>query len=233
MTITFRPASLVAIATLTFAPFAAHAQDAEGLPPIEEALDREQQLEVIQNRKYDLQHELNFSVGALPTDPFYKGYTVNAAYVWHIWDLLAWEAVSFTYSFNVNTKLKDEVFRVALATGAREPAFPHIEWALASRVLFKPLYGKQAIFNTTVVHVEAFLQAGGDLLSVQGVRGRRGEARDRILAGFDFGGGLRLFVTELISFRLDLNEVIFFAPTTVLQALHIRLGLSMNLGFDD
>lgn len=208
------------------------AQEPPNMPPLEELLDEEQRLEVIQNRKYVLDHELAASIGSLPIDPFYKGFTVNASYTWHIWDLLAWEAVSFTYSFNVDTKLKEEVFRVALATGEQAPAFPQIEWAVASRVVFKPLYGKQALFNTKVIHVEAYLMGGPDVLYVQNVPGRRGVPRDRVLAGFDIGAGLRLFLTEVVSFRLDLNEIVYFEPTQVQHALHIRLGASFNLGID-
>ncbi|MEM6731012.1 MAG: hypothetical protein AAF658_05625 [Myxococcota bacterium] len=163
--IRLRAATFLVVAT-TFVPAAVQAQ-IPGLPALN---DEDQEVlaaqdQVIQNRKYDLTNELSVLGGGFFVDPYYKGYTVTLAYTLHLNDFWAWEVVNGTYSFNAITSLQDEVQRVAFAQGQIPPVFPEIQWMVTSRLLLKPLYGKQAVFNTEVIHIEAFLAAGPAVLS--------------------------------------------------------------------
>lgn len=232
-----RLSSLLA-ALLILWPDIGAAQGIGDLLPFDELVGKmkgdEEGIAVIQNRKFELDHELSFWVGTLPADPYYKGLTGSASYTWHLHEAFAWEVAQFTYSLNFGTFLRGEVERVARSTTGSMPGFPTIEWVLASRLVFKPFYGKQAFLNTNVVHLEAFLCVGPDWMYVQGVEGNAGRVRDRLdVFGFDFGGGVRLFLTDVVSLRLDLNEIIFFVPKGVLQALHARLGVSFNFRVDE
>src|SRR5205823_4592757 len=120
----------------------------------------ERKLEVIQNRKYDLLHEFAFVAGSLPSDPYHFGLTGTAGYTLHFSQSLAWEVGEFTYAQNFEKKLQKELKRTALATGNRAPDLPAIDWIAASHIVLKPLYGKEALFNTQMLHLEAYLQAG-------------------------------------------------------------------------
>ena len=183
----------------------------------------------IQNRLFSMNHEVDLSVGSLPADPYYKGYTLGLGYTWHFHDAFAWEILRAAYSANVNTHLKEEVLRVTGGSGQDAAGFSEISVMGSTRVVFKPLYGKQSILNSATLHLEAFLSLGADVLYVEGVPGRRGIPRDRVLFGFDFGGGVRVFANHLLSLRVDVNEVIFFPPTGVRQSLQLRLGLAFNI----
>ncbi|MEL6546246.1 MAG: outer membrane beta-barrel domain-containing protein [Myxococcota bacterium] len=199
-----------------------------GLPALndEEAEILDAQDQVIQNRKYDLTSELSILGGGFFVDPYYKGITATAAYTIHLSDFWAWEVVQGTYSFNLQTSLQDEIQRVAFAQGQNVPEFAEITWMAASRLVLKPLYGKQAVFNTEVIHIEAFLAAGPAVLS-------RANADSSIAIGADVGGGFRFWVTEMIAIRLDIAQLLYLEGSNFETDLHLHAGLSFNLKSED
>ena len=63
------------------------------------ALDaRAQDVRVIQNRSYTVNHEFTAQLGVLPLDVLYKAPTITGRYTWHINDYVAWEVLSLTYA---------------------------------------------------------------------------------------------------------------------------------------
>lgn len=199
-----------------------------GIPTLndEEAEVLEAQDQVIQNRKYDLTSELSILGGGFLVDPYYKGATATVAFTVHLSDFWAWEVVNGTYSFNFDTSLKDEIQRVAFAQGQVVPEFAEITWIATSRLVLKPLYGKQALFNTEVIHIEAFLAAGPAVLS-------RANADSSIAIGADIGGGFRFWLTEVVAVRLDIGQLLYLEGSNFETDLHIHAGLSFNLKSED
>lgn len=178
---------------------------------------------VIQNRKYDLLHEITLLGGGLPADPYYKGISATVGYTLHVTDFVAWELAQATYVYGVDTKLKKEVLRLTLASGDDEPLFPQIDWVVASHLVVKPFYGKQALFNTKVLHVEGFAQLGPALVS------RTDERQTELAYGVDVGIGVRLWLTRAISLRLDMGELVYFPEQRFEQAMRLHVGLAFNL----
>lgn len=205
-------------------PFVAGAASGDELEegPISEVPD----VEVIQNRKYDLFHEVALLGGGLPVDPYYKGVTGSAGYTLHFAQSVAWEIIQFTYSFNFDTDLKKQIVAISSVSGNGTPQFPEIQWIAATHLVLKPLYGKEALFNTKVEHLEVYLQAGPALVN-------RKEATTPLSFGVDAGFGLRLWLTRVISFRLDFGELVYFAKEganqVTRQALHLHAGFAFNL----
>ncbi|MEM6533393.1 MAG: outer membrane beta-barrel domain-containing protein [Myxococcota bacterium] len=218
---------VLVLLTLVVAPSTAAAQ-IPGLPAFgdEDQQVLEAQDEVIQNRKYDLTNELSVLGGGFFVDPYYKGVTGTLAYTIHLSDFWAWEVVQGTYSFNLDTTLKDEVQRVARAQGQTVPEFAEIQWMATSRLVLKPIYGKQAIFNTEVMHIEAFLAAGPAVLS-------RADGDASIAIGGDVGGGFRFWVSELVAVRLDIAQLLYFEGSNFETDLRLHLGFSFNLRSED
>jgi outer membrane beta-barrel protein len=210
------------------------AELAPELNPSEAVLPEPSSLSAIQVRKYQLDHEFLFAGGVLPVDPFYKSVIGTVGYTLHFTDNLAWEVVQFSYAYNVETSLTRKVRRTAEADGVDAPKIPALQWMVATHLVLKPLYGKEAFFNTRVVHLEAFLLAGPAVLSMT-----EGSKLD---PGFDFGGGLRLWLSRTWSTRIDLGEVVYFhqkdntrkaAKMRVRQSLELRLGFAATLGGDE
>jgi len=206
----------------------------------------ERRLEVIQNRKYDLLNELTLQLGVLPGDAFYKGLTGTVGYTLHLGQSVAWEIAQFTYSKNFDSNLKNEVIRIALSSGRIPPQFPEIQWIAASHLVLKPLYGKEAAFNTNVVHLEVFAQAGPAFVKTTNIRASMPVVG--LNFGFDAGMGLRLWLSPVVSLRLDLGYLGYWSqrgrlgPDRIrdpndrelyyIQAVHMRFGFAFNLRGD-
>lgn len=200
--------------------------DEEEVPQIEDLDVEAARLDDIQNRKYSLLHEISLLGGGLPVDPFNKGITVTAGYTLHFADALAWEVVQFSYSFNVDTKLKKNLVNSQVALGSAVPEFPEINWIAATHLVLKPLYGKQALFNTQIMHLEVYLQAGPAFL-------KRSYAAASLAFGVDAGFGIRVWVKKWISIRADVVELVYFLEAKPQQTLRLDIGAAFNLRGED
>ena len=94
------------------------------------------------------------------------------------------------------------------------------------------LYGKEAVFNTRVLHLEAYLQVGPAMLKTT-------EVDRQYSFGIDAGAGLRLWLSEGVSVRMDLGDCVYFLPQAqgkqgeVKQAIHLQAGFGFNLRGED
>ncbi len=173
----------------------------------------------LQNRAYSMSLEVNVPVvGVLPIDAFYKGYTLGAGVVVHFTDFLGWQVARGGYSFNVSTPLRDQLER---DFSQLPTAFDEVSWFVGSDLMLKPFYGKSSVLNTWVVHYEAFFLVGASLLkySVAGFAG-----------AINLGGGLRIFQTKFLSYRIDVTDSIVINSRGLNQILSIQLMLGWNIG---
>lgn len=205
-------------------PQLARADKATGIELLDKIGERDEEdtgLDVLQNRKYVLLHEISLLGGSLPVDPYFKGITGSVGYALHFSDFVAWEVAQFTYSYNIDSKIKREVVRVQRINARQEPDFPEITWILASHLVIKPIYGKEAVFNREVVHLEAYVQAGPAFV-------QRSLPETSFSVGADMGVGLRLWWTPNVSLRFDISELIYMAGAKPEAALHLHAGFGFN-----
>jgi outer membrane beta-barrel protein len=175
----------------------------------------------IERRNVMGSHEIAFLVGTLPKDAFGTGLTLQGSYTYHFSQLLAWEIVGGTYSFNLSTKLETELldrFEVK-----PESARGALEAMVHSNFVFKPLYGKVALLNDTLLTAELFFVVGPAL----------GFFDDQSRPfGFDVGVGLRFFIGQYFSLRLDIRDYAFLPDfAEVDNHIYLSLGLSLTFGF--
>jgi outer membrane beta-barrel protein len=214
---------------VTVSPAAALAQEAaaDDVPELTDADLGRERLTVIQNRRFILLHEVSILGGGLPVDPYYKGATASLGYTLHFTDFFGIEFVQFTYSFNIDTKLKKELIRSAQAAGSAPTEFPEIQWiADVAHVVVKPLYGKEAMFNTKVVHLETYGRVGPTFV-------RRSSTTEPFAFGFDVGFGLRFWLEDWVALRFDLAEMIYFLAKKPQQSLRLSAGFAFNLRGED
>jgi outer membrane beta-barrel protein len=180
----------------------------------------------IQNRKYLLSHELTLAVGTVPIDAFYKGLTGTFQYTIHFGTTWAWEVVSFSYSQNFWTSLRED-----LENNWRNPASPtaisELRFFGDSNLILKPLYGKLAYLNRSLVYGELYLALGPAAAQY---------TTDEYHVGGDVGVGFRVYLARRLSARLDLRYYRFQrvagsgGDRDHDDVLFIQLGLSLNLG---
>jgi len=185
-----------------------------------EELENPGTVSAIQERAYRMQHELDLAVGLLPLDAFYKGLTVKGAYGFHFTDFIAAQGY-FSYSYNLATGLRQQLER---DFGVLPTAFDEVQFFFGGDLLWKPLYGKLAVMNRTVIHGEVFL-----LLGAAGFK-----FTNTIRPGVNVGGGGRWFISQYVSLRLDLTNSIVLpvggGSTSFTNVLALNLALALNFG---
>jgi len=181
---------------------------------------------VIQNRKFKMAHEFTLQGGTLPLDAFFKGVTLSGRYTLHFDDFSAWEIAGGSYSFNLDTGLKDQLIN---NFGVQAEALPTLLLVIDSNYIMKPFYGKLALFNRTLLYAELFIAAGATVTYWSDGSFRPGP---------DVGAGLRFFVTEWFSLRTDIRHAVVFNSipivdpnATIEGVLFLGVGASFNVGY--
>lgn len=196
---------------------------------------------VIQNRHYQMAHELTLQAGLIPVDAYYKGVTASLRYTWHISESHAWEVLSVTYAYNWDSRLKDSLIREFGANPMTDYELREAVFLIDSNYVLKPFYGKMALFNHLIVRSELFVSAG----PAYGLFAPSSTIFDSSLlshrGGFNYGIGLRIFSAEWFSLRVDMRHYLLFAIDALAldpprveidNILYLGLGGSFNFGYD-
>lgn len=188
-----------------------------------EELENPGSVAAIQDRAYRMQHELGLSVGVLPLDAFTKGLYAQVGYTVHFSDTFAWTVGRGAYSYAVNTGLRDQLQRDfgVLPTNAD---FDAVQFFVGSDIMWTPLYGKVSVLNRSVLHGELFLLLGGTLFKFT----------QTFRPGVNLGGGVRLFASQWVSFRLDVTDNIVLpigaSAKSIMNVMTLTLTLAINFG---
>lgn len=170
----------------------------------------------VQNRLHSPTHEFTAWVGTLPMDAFVKGLSFTGAYTLHFNELVAWEIGQFTYSYGLDTGLKEELANLPQPVGPTP--FETTRYFISSNVMFKPIYGKLALLNSSIIHGELYLMAG------VGYGWLTITSRPIV----DAGVGLRLYAGDYLSFRFDIRDYLFFNLEDLHNELWLALGISVS-----
>lgn len=188
-----------------------------------EALENPGTTAAVQDRLYQMNHELTLGIGVLPADAFYKGYIAGVSYTYHFTDHFAWQVGRGAYSYNVKTSLRQQLerdFGVAPTATAFED---EVQYMVGSDVMWSPFYGKTSILNSKVIHFEAFLLGGATVFKLNRDGGFR--------PGANLGLGLRVFRNNHISFRLDVTDNVTWAGASrIINIPTIQLATALNFG---
>ena len=177
-------------------------------------------VQVVQRRQYQLRHELTVSAGFLPLDAFYKGVTANVGYTYHFNPHFAWRVARGTFVQSMSTGLRKQVETLY---GLKVTDSPEARWIIGSELMWNAFYGKTAFMNLALIHGSIYFLLGGDVVLAQS------GAKSVTAPAATFGGGLRLFVTEWLSFRLEaINHFVIGKPT--FNVVDIQFAAAINLG---
>ncbi len=188
-----------------------------------EALENPGTTSAVQDRLYQMNHELMLGLGVMPADAFYKGYFAGLSYTYHFSDSFAWQVGRGAYNYNVKTSLRRQLERDFGVAPTNTAFSDEVQFMVGSDVLWSPFYGKTAILNSKVVHFEAFLIGGATILKFNGDGGFRPAA--------NVGLGVRVFRNDTISFRLDVtNNVVFTAASRIINVPTLQLATALNFG---
>ena len=174
----------------------------------------------VQNRKHFGTHEFGIHGGVLPMDAFTKGFTLSAAYTLHFSQTIGWEVIQGTYSFHKKTDLLDDLENLNVSP----TPFEVVNQLVTSSFVWKPIYWKGALRNKRLIFGEMFMNLGAGY-------GWFTRSQRAAVSG---GIGARVYLTEMISVRIDVRELLFFRDNIfqefdVQDELWVAVGASLAL----
>jgi outer membrane beta-barrel protein len=170
----------------------------------------------VQDRYFQLNHELVVGGGLLPGDAYYKGICAQLAYAYHFTDAIAWQVARGSYSYNLPTTLRKDLEK---EFGIITSASQEVQWTVGTDLLFSPIYGKAALLNRIVFYSELYLVLGGTVIKTP----------DAFRPAVNFGAGGRIFTTRSVSLRLEISNNLVLGKK-LFNVPAISLALGFNFG---
>jgi len=184
-------------------------------------------VDAIQKRSFlkESRHEFTVHTGLIPNDEFYTYVAMGGRYTFFFAEDIGAEAWA-TYQQAIETGLKANL--VGRSKGSVLVEVPQsVVFLAGADVIWSPIHGKFAMFDSSLVHFDAYLAFGaGFVLST--VRAEKSEQDDQEsdMAG-NVGLGARVFLGDWISVRADFRQ--YFYPAWVGGVAHpfeVTLGVS-------
>jgi outer membrane beta-barrel protein len=177
----------------------------------------------VQSRLFRLGGELNVAAGILPINAFNKGLTIGGSFSYHFSNAWAWEIINGAYVYKqLDTGLKTELLE---NFDVQPTDIAAIDLMLSSSMLLKPFYGKLALFNRKVIHVEVAIPFGVTLA--------RYTNPQSYLPGPNAGVLVRVYLSPHASLRIDVRDHLLFNDWATRNELHVTLGLAFAWGGDE
>ena len=185
----------------------------------------------VQRRLFREGLELSGGVGFLPLNAFYKGFAAEGTVTYHFSTTWAWEIAQGSYVFaNSDTGLQQQLLN---NFNVQPTQLTRAEFLGSTNIVFTPFYGKLAVLNHSVSHIEIFFPVGLALGLYEDPQGFR--------EGLDIGAGIRWFLSPHTALRVDARDFILtpgFAGSgasqfALDQELFVTIGLSVAFGGDE
>lgn len=192
----------------------------------EEKKDKEE-VYAIQNRVFHRNHELDLSLGNVLDDDFFHVYPIGLGYLYHFNERYAWEVARVLYHFNEAKELKSTLENEFNVTPER---FPEQKYSYFSHFVYKPLYGKHAFLNRSIINSEFIFFAGLGMIHYEWQRSF-GESETEDAMALSFGLGWKYFINDKLCLNIELRDVVSFRQddTEYYPAFGIGLGYRFNL----
>lgn len=181
----------------------------------------EQEVYAVQNRIFHRTHEIDLSIGYIADDAFYQVYPISLGYTYHLTEKLGWEVGRFQYMINTERNLKEDLEDQFNVTPER---FPEPIYMFHSHLVYKPLYGKHAWLNKSVINNEIYLLAGGGVAYYEWEESY-GEGKDETAFSLSLGAGLRYFLNKKFCLNFEIRHLSNFREDETETNLYFGGGL--------
>jgi len=190
------------------------------------AQDDEEKVVAVQNRIFHRTHEIDSYFGYIADDDFFNVYPLGIGYTFHFNEHVAWEVARVAYMFNTDKDLKQTLqndFNV------QPERFPEQKYMAHSHFVFKPLYGKHAFMNRSIINNEIYLFAGPGIVNYEWDYST-GESRTENALSLSVGAGLKYFLSEKISLSFEIRDLLNFREDDTEN--NVYFGLSIGYRFN-
>lgn len=175
---------------------------------------------LLEKRNYDVRSEGTLQLGYFALGAFSKYLAIGGTYTHSFSDFTAWELVNGMYTYELPSGLKNDLL-VNFPDRATPDSFSVMNFTATTNLMFTPLYTKNLLFNSSIVHSQASLVAGG------GVSG----FTTAVVPTIDVGVVLRYFISKSSSLKFDFRDYIFLTgDQSIKNNLALIGGFAHNFG---
>ncbi len=181
----------------------------------------EQKVYAIQERIFHRNHELDLSVGYIADDDFFHVYPIALGYTFHFNERIAWEVARLQYNVNQDKDLKSTLEDEFNVTPER---FPEQKYSYHTHFVYKPLYGKHAWLNRSIINNEIYFFAGAGMVHYEWNRSF-GESDQEDALSLSFGAGLKYFLNPKFCLNFEIRDLVNFREDDTENNLFFGVGL--------
>ncbi len=177
----------------------------------------------IQEKVFFKYHELAFVTGYISDEDFYEVFPVGLSYTYNFDDRNSWEVFRAYYDFTVEKDLlKDLVSDYGVAP--EQVYKPKAQ--LLTHFIYRPMYGKDAVLNKSILNHETFFFVGGGI-DIYSKSAPYESSSDELALCGSFGAGIKYFINDSINITFELRDLLSFRE----DELENRIWFGINCGF--
>jgi len=190
------------------------------------SFDTAEEVKAIQERIFHRHHEIDLNVGYIPDDDFYHAFPVGLGYTYTFNDHFSWEVVRAQLALNSEKGLKEDLEN---NFGVTPQEFHEPKYFIHSHLVFKPSYGKDAIWNRSVVNHETYLFLGGGMVNYDRDYSY-GSSDSENAPSVSFGIGRKYFLNQNLCLNLEVRDTVTFKDDETEN--NIWFGFSLGFRFN-
>jgi outer membrane beta-barrel protein len=175
----------------------------------------------VQNRVFHRNHEIDLSVGYIADDEYYTVFPVSLGYTFSFNENWSWEVGRFQYFFNQDRNLQEDLIN---DFGAQTEYFSEPKYMANTHLVFKPLYGKSAVMNRSVVNHETYFFAGPGVTRYER-EFSNGDTETEDAVNASFGAGFRYFLSQRYCLNFEIRDIVSFRDENTENNLYFGIGL--------
>ncbi|MFT7624851.1 MAG: outer membrane beta-barrel protein [Myxococcota bacterium] len=193
----------------------ASAQETPPAAPLEQQFDRywadKRDVRNIHKRLFlkDGRWEFTISAGVIPNDDFFTYYPIGVKVNYYFTEDIAVELAG-SYMIDQDSDLK-RFLSEDILEGIQVELPQSLVWQAGAGVLWTPLHGKVAIFDTKLGHFDFGFALGVMALGTEVQAEGEAEATGRVDVGGNVGATVRFYLLEFLALRLDYRHYFYNA----------------------
>lgn len=189
----------------------------------------QESVSVIQERIFDRKHEVTLTGGYIPDDDFYELTPLGVAYTYHFNKFVAWEVGRAQYVMSSEKPLKNNLEQEFSVTPEE---FDRLTYMAHTTFLLKPSYGKDAIWDHTILNHETYFGLGAGIANYEREYSF-GEASEETVFSLTAGMGRKYFLSKRFALNLDLKSYTNFKDDKTETNVYLGIGISYRFNFSD
>lgn len=176
----------------------------------------------IQNRLFHKDHEISLHAGYIANDDFFHPYPLGISYTYHFNEYLAWEVARGQYLFNQDKDLKSDL---ETRHGLTPSEFDEPTYMLHSHLVVKPFYGKDSVFNSSILNHESYFLIGGGVVNYER-KYSWGASDTETAASISFGYGIKYFMSKSLAVNFEVRDLVNLKSEKTINNIYLGLGLT-------